>query len=215
MAVKYNGVRLDAVPAFCPGVILHKIDPLLTIRYRLMLVSVPLRHFHVFVICQIQQNIQLIVKVVEDDSSRMCLANIQHCICPARIGVHKLAQQITELAGSFDWSVLIRIPPRFVNIFVFQPVKVHIHCLMVLHGMPLEVHIHKYSVPQSHESARVQISVDLRVLREPCIDYMFVFELRAVLKKAICNEHRNIIHPAVTRSSTQQYPVVRLRYFLE
>lgn len=69
LAIKNNGICFDTVPTFCSSVVLYKIDPFIRIRYRLMLVPIPLSHLHTVVIGQMQENIQLIVEVIENDNS--------------------------------------------------------------------------------------------------------------------------------------------------
>ena len=86
---------------------------------------------------------------------------------------------------------------------------------MVGHCGPLEVHVNQNPFPQPYQSLCVQISVDFRILRETAVYNMLIIELRAISEETICDEHRNIIGPAVPRRSAQKNPLIFLCDFQE
>lgn len=58
-------------------------------------------------------------------------------------------------------------------------------------------------------------SVDFRILRETTVYNMLIIELRTISEETICDEHRNIIGPAVPRRSAQKNPLIFLCDFQE
>lgn len=198
LAVEYNGVRLDAVPAFSTGIVLHQIDPPIAFRKRLMLVPVPLCNFSVLAIVQTHQNIKLIVEIIEDDDPGPAFANIKHFFLSACISVHQLPQQIAELAGGLDWLVLPEIPPVLADRQILHLVVIHKYILMVRNSRPLEVHVNQNPFPQPYQALGIQIPIDLRVLRtELAVYHVLVVKVRSVSVEPIGDEHRDIIRPAV------------------
>ena len=86
---------------------------------------------------------------------------------------------------------------------------------MVGHCGPLEVHVNQNPFPQPYQSLRVQISVDLRIFGKAAVDHMLVVEFSPISEETICDEHRNIICPAVPRRSAQKNPLIFLCDFQE
>ena len=81
---------------------------------------------------------------------------------------------------------------------------------MMSNSLSLEIHINKNSVSQSDKSTSIYISIDLRILAESGIYYMFSTEFGSVFVETIGYEDGNIIGPSIARSGGQQNPVVIL-----
>src|SRR5699024_383855 len=63
-------------------------------------------------------------------------------------------------------------------------------------------------ISQTYELSGINIPIDLWVLCELTIDYVFSGELSFIFIETVGDENRNIIRPRVSWSRTEQYPVV-------
>ena len=177
--------------------------------------AVPLCYFRIIAIGQIHENIQLIIEIIEDYDSGAGYANIQNFLRPSQVCVHQFPQQITKLAGGLNGFVFPQVPASFTNFQILRLVILDKNILMVRYSRSLKVHIYKHPFTQAYQSLGVQIPVNFRKLGKTTIDYVFIVELRPVFIEPVCNKHRNVICPAISRSSAQKNPVILLRDFQE
>ena len=171
-----------------------------------MLVPIPLGD--VILMKQLSQNIQLVVKVVEDNHLWMIFKYLEYRLLPGLVRIYNTPPHLTELAGISHRRVRIRVPSPLCAFSIERDVVIHKYIFVVLYSVSLELHVYEDALFQAFQMRRVQISVYLRELYSRIIDDVPSLELCLRSIEAVCNENWNIIFPLISRSSREEYPVV-------
>lgn len=82
-------------------------------------------------------------------------------------------------------------------------------------GMTHHWHLNKELLAITQKLTFTNIALDLGILRVATVHRVFATELRDVLIPAVCDEHRCVVRPRITRGGAQDNPRVRFRDLVE
>src|SRR5699024_8751606 len=105
------------------------------------------------------------------------------------------APNIAKLTSIYDRFVFVWIPSCLTYFFVFRDIIPDKDVLMMSDRFTIEIHINQNRISQTYELSGINIPIDLWVLCELTIDYVFSGELSFIFIETVGDENRNIIRP--------------------
>ena len=115
------------------------------------------------------------------------------------VGVDDLPPNITERACVSDRFVLEWIPPILTCGFVSLQIVLAENILVVTNRLAVKVHVYEDPITESYESTRVNVTVDLGVFGESCVNDMLSTELGSISIESVGEEYRDVVTPRISR----------------
>ena len=181
-----------------------------------MLMACPFCNFGAFWIRYVmQQYIALVIEVVEYDHLRIRLAEKPHHSLAVIAYVRYAPPDIAHFRRSGDRLELERIPvlPSCKNIGI--PVVSACDVFVGLLHVMLVIHRDKYLVSVMQKNPGIYVMIDAWVFRIARPHHVLLGEIGLVAEISVCDEHRNVVRPGISRGCRKHYPPVRFGYLQE